>query len=222
MVPVTCPQLETAEFLMEPLSSEDGQLPEGLLVSPTLVVAKKGFLHAPVFNVGCSEVWLSPRRAVGTVQVVRATPVSTMSVIVEPAWEECSAIVSMQEVISGPDVQLPALPDFEGLSPQQRSRAKALFAKYDHIFSKGDGDLGCTSLIAHEIPLIDNTPVRQPYRRIPPSQYETVKEHIQQVLQSQVIRESCSPYSSPIVLVTKKDGTPSLRRLQTVEFQNTP
>lgn len=34
-----------------------------------------------------------------------------------------------------------------------------------------------------------------------------VKEHIRQLLESQVIRESCSPYSSPIVLVTKKDGS---------------
>ncbi|KAK0150653.1 hypothetical protein N1851_008246 [Merluccius polli] len=68
MVPVTCPQWDTAEFLLEPLSFEDGQLPEGLLVSPTLVSAKRGMLCAPVVNVGCTDVWLSPRCAIGTVQ----------------------------------------------------------------------------------------------------------------------------------------------------------
>lgn len=49
--------------------------------------------------------------------------------------------------------------------------------------------------------------MRQRYRRIPPSEYELVKEHINQLLETQVIRESCSPYASPIVLVKKKDGS---------------
>lgn len=34
-----------------------------------------------------------------------------------------------------------------------------------------------------------------------------VKEHIHQLLEAQVIRESSSPYASPIVLVKKRDGT---------------
>lgn len=54
---------------------------------------------------------------------------------------------------------------------------------------------------------MDDKPVRQPYRRSPPSQYESVRSHIQQLLDSKVIRESSSPYSSPIVLVQKRDGT---------------
>ena len=201
MVPVTCPQLESAEFLLEPLGFDGEQLPEGLLLSPTLVPAKRGFLYAPVVNVGSTKVWLSPRRPIGTVQVVAAAATETAaSISVNPSWEECQAYVSTQEVAecsSGPE---PMMPAFQGLSQQQAAEARA-------SASRGDGDLGCTSLISHEIPLLDDAPVRQPYRRIPPSQYETVKAHIQQLLDSQVIRESSSPYSSPIVLVTKKDGS---------------
>ena len=52
----------------------------------------------------------------------------------------------------------------------------------------------------------DDIPVTQPYRRIPPNQYQEVKEHIQKLLDSSVIRESHSPYASPIVLVRKKNG----------------
>lgn len=63
------------------------------------------------------------------------------------------------------------------------------------------------NLISHNIPLLDDVPVRQRYRRIPPSEYEAVKAHINQLLESQVIRESSSPYASPIVLVWKKDGS---------------
>ncbi len=75
------------------------------------------------------------------------------------------------------------------------------------MFSAHDGDLGCTDLISHEIPVLDSAPVRQRYRRIPPSEYEVVKAHINQLLETNVIRESCSPYASPIVLVRKKDGS---------------
>lgn len=33
-----------------------------------------------------------------------------------------------------------------------------------------------------------------------------MKSHINQLLEAKIIRESCSPYASPIVLVRKKDG----------------
>lgn len=207
MIPVTCPQLESAEFLLEPLSFEDGHLPEGLLVSPTLVAAKKGLLYAPVVNVGCMEVWLPPRCVIGTVQPVMITSAATTPIAVDPGGEDDCVYISTQEAITCSSVPDLVLPDFGELTEEQASQAKALFTKYSDIFSRGDGDLGCTSLITHEIPLLDEAPVRQPYRRIPPSQYETVKAHIQQLLDSQVIRESSSPYSSPIVLVTKKDGS---------------
>lgn len=51
-----------------------------------------------------------------------------------------------------------------------------------------------------------DTPVRQRYRRIPPSEYELVKIYIGQLLDTQVIWESCSPYTSLVILV-KKDGS---------------
>lgn len=208
MVPVTCPQLESADFLLEPLCFDAEQLPEGLLVSPTLVPAKKGFLYAPVVNVGNTKVWLSPRSPIGTVQVVAVAATGTAAFIsVDPSWEECQAYVCIQEVAECCSVPEPTVPDFPGLSQQQAAEARALVVQHSNIFSQGNGDLGCTSLISHEIPLLDNAPVRQPYRRIPPSQYETVKAHVQQLLDSKVIRESSSPYSSLIVLVTKKDGS---------------
>lgn len=42
---------------------------------------------------------------------------------------------------------------------------------------------------------------------IPPLEYDVVKAHINQLIEAQVIRESSSPYATPIVLVKKKDGS---------------
>lgn len=213
MVPVTCPQLPSSskvEFLLEPLGPDEGTLPEGLLVSPALVKAERGLLYAPVTNVATRDVWITPRRLIGSVQVVKAA-LKYSSPKVELSFDESSheyiAKISSQEVYDVIDqgVDFP-ISSFSNLSEQDASQAKQLLSKYQSIFSKGEGDVGCTKLITHEIPLLDSAPVRQPYRRIPPAQYEAVRAHIQQLVDSQVARESSSPYSSPIVVVQKKDG----------------
>ncbi len=47
----------------------------------------------------------------------------------------------------------------------------------------------------------------QRYWQIPPSEYDVVKTHINQLLEKNIIRDSCSPYAFPTVLAKKKDGT---------------
>lgn len=58
------------------------------------------------------------------------------------------------------------------------------------FLSSHDCDLGCTNLIAHEIPLPNETTVLQQYRGIPPLEYKAVKAHVQQLLESKVISSS--------------------------------
>ncbi len=206
LFPVTCPQVPLNDpvcWLLEPLGPDDGALPDGLLVSPCLVTATGGALFAPITNVGTIDVTLHPHQVIATVQWIEMTDaVNTPSGLPKSCPQQLATVSSHQaEPITF------ELPDFEGLSDTQTVKAKALLLKYHSLFSKGEGDLGCTNLITHEIPLTDHTPVRQPYRRLPPSQYEAVKAHVKQLLDSKIIRESSSPYSSPIVVVTKKDGT---------------
>lgn len=49
-----------------------------------------------------------------------------------------------------------------------------------------DGDLDHTSLVTHDLLLLDDVPMRQRYRRMPPSNYDDVRARI---CQSTVIRE---------------------------------
>lgn len=113
MVPVTCPQLESAESLLEPLGFEDGQLPEGLLVSPTLVPANKDLLYAPVVNVSSIEVWLRPSCIIGTVQPVMITSVGTTPIAVDTRGEDGCVYISTQELTT-----CPSIPDLKGWCSQ--------------------------------------------------------------------------------------------------------
>lgn len=74
------------------------------------------------------------------------------------------------------------------------------------MFSAWERDLGCTKLISLDIPLLDEAPVRQHLRRIPQSEYENLKAHINQLLEAKITCESYSQYASLIVLVKKKEG----------------
>ena len=185
--------------LFEPPASG---LPAGLLASPALVQVIRGTAYIPVTNVGSTDVVLYARTVVGTLDAVNV-------VSLPPGVSEvpsCVAMLSSRTV--APTVQQQAEDvDLSSLSAEEQLQVRSLLRQYAPVFSAHDGDLGCTRLISHYIPVVDDAPVRQRYRRIPPSEYEVVKEHINQLLSSQVIRESSSPYASPIVLVRKKDGT---------------
>lgn len=135
---------------------------------------------------------------VGTLNRVRV--VSLLSGIAEVS--SLAAQVARQSAVQVESVDLSHLP------PTEHSTARSLLKKHLSVFAVGDQDLGCTNLISHDIPLLDEVPVRQQHRHFPPSKYEVIKEHINQLLEAQVIRESSSPspYASPIVLVRKKDG----------------
>ncbi|KAL6490489.1 hypothetical protein MHYP_G00008340 [Metynnis hypsauchen] len=208
MVAATCSSQvgEAPEgVLFEPFNNSS-PLPDGLLISTSLVKVARGTVYVPVVNVGQARVALHPRCPLGLLsqaQVV-SLPAGVTEVVSEvPA---VVALAQAQVVQASPILEQIEGLDLSSLSSEEQMRVKSLLQKYASVFSAFEGDLGCTGLISHDIPLLDDAPVRQRYRRIPPSDYDAVKAHIRQLLDSQVIRESCSPYASPIVLVKKKNG----------------
>ena len=72
--------------------------------------------------------------------------------------------------------------------------------------SQGEDDLGCTPLLQHTIET-KGPPLRQPYCSQNPAVRREEMAQVQQMLSSGVIRPSNSPWSSPVVMVKKKDGS---------------
>lgn len=206
VIAATCTRAEFGSMesgLFEPLITKSC-LPAGVLVSPAVVTVVRGITHFPIVNVSDVDVVLHPRTPIGTLGP--SNIVSLPEGVTEVAGSVQATISSQLSSIAPLSDPLSEL-DLSVLNHTEQEKVRSLLRKYADVFSAHEGDLGCTDLIAHEIPLLDDAPVCQRFRRIPPLEYEAVKAHIQQLLDSQVIRESSSPYASPTVIVKKKDGS---------------
>ena len=68
-------------------------------------------------------------------------------------------------------------------------------------------DLGKSDLMEHEINTGDCTPIKQPPRHIPPHQREIIDQQLDELVANGRVEQSQSPWSSPVVLARKHDGT---------------
>lgn len=187
----------TAQF--EKALTEDIDTTAPLIVSPHVVAVKSNSKTARVpvrvCNVSAQPVTIKPKTQLCSLKEVKV--IKTM----DPS---CDSVPVDKSTKSFNDLGI-KLPQ-ENLSPDQINKANNLLGNWKHIFSSGPTDLGFTDLIEHEIPLSDETPFKEPYRRVPPAMFEEVREHLKEMIDAGAIRESQSPFSSNVVLVRKKDG----------------
>lgn len=92
------------------------------------------------------------------------------------------------------------------LSDKETREIKTLIDEFADIFSKNSDDIGKTDFI-HKIKLTDENPFKSRAYRIPQAQKKIVEDEIEKMLRTGVIKKSNSPWSSPVVLVKKKDGS---------------
>jgi len=110
-------------------------------------------------------------------------------------------------------------------SNQERQVMARLLCEYKDVFSSGDHDVGLTSAVCHEIPLAaGTTPTRQPTQRLGPAKEKEVSRQVQDLLDRDLIEPAHSAWSSPVVLVPKKDGSwrfcVDYRKLNSVTIQD--
>lgn len=195
-----------AHLVIEPANTS---LPPGVAVIPTLVESKSHILPVQIVNFSQEDVWLCPRTRLGIVSSAELVENDQMckvkfhriSADVEQVYVDTkdeTFHLRVQSVLDKLDI---------GGTDDERTTLCALLAKHIDVFTDDDDDLGSTDKAKHEIKLVDDVPVTQPYRRIPPNQYKEVQEHISKLLKKGIIQESESSYASPVVVVRKSDGS---------------
>ena len=94
------------------------------------------------------------------------------------------------------------------LGEEDLKELQRIIDKYSGIVAKHADDIGKTNLVYHYANLTSDTPICTPnYRTPPPHIRAQIDEETNRLLAAGVIRESKSPYSAPLVLVKKPDGS---------------
>ena len=90
------------------------------------------------------------------------------------------------------------------LDSSHMNEVQTLLAKFPDVFT----DLpGTTDIVEHEIVVTTDKPIRSKPYPVPFSLKKDVKKEIDNILKMDIIEHSNSPYSSPVVLVKKQDGS---------------
>ena len=201
-----------------------------ITIHPNSEVTIEGFMDRCLpYPATCALIQATPRSAIpfdldiapslvtyqcdsNDVIPITISNVSTRTVNINPRALLCELQPVSIEETQSPTISdaINTLLDFdiekENLTLREFNKARSLLQEYDDIFSKSDIDVGYTSSVFHRIDLTNNIPFKQKNRRIPPGMYDEVRNHLQQLLSSGMIRKSRSPWSSNVVLCRKKDG----------------
>lgn len=92
------------------------------------------------------------------------------------------------------------------IPPEWKERITQTLRAIPEVFAHHDLDFGRTDKVKHKITLNDETAFKHRARPIHPNDIEAVRKHLRDLLDARVVRESESPFSSPIVVVRKKNG----------------
>ena len=93
------------------------------------------------------------------------------------------------------------------LTGHQYQKVEQLLLSYTDIFSLTSDDIGQTDLAFHRIETSTDVPVQQRAYRTTPAMRVEIQRQVDDLLERNIIEESHSPWSSPIVMVKKKDNT---------------
>ena len=90
---------------------------------------------------------------------------------------------------------------------QYRSKIEKLVLKNQDLFASKDSELGHTDTIKMQIDIGNSLPIKMKPYRTPIKNREVIDKAINEMLDADVIKRSRSPWSFPVVIVDKKNGS---------------
>ena len=171
-------------------ATPESSIPEDLDIVPTVVTysfGRQDTVPVHICNITTRTVTVSPRAILCELQAVN--------------------VEELQQHHDSKDPQLDLIHiDAGNVTLDQYQGVQDFLSKNKDLFSWHDTDIGHVTTVEHNIELLDETPFKQRPKRIPPSMYQEVRDHLQQLLDADIIRKSRSPFSSNVVLCRKKNN----------------
>lgn len=181
---------ERSAIMEYPSSSS---LPGGLLVKPCLIDLP-GRLPVVVSNESEHDIIIPAKSVIAELSAMQVI-LSHKQSVTNPSEPEPSKATNLTFDFGESPVP-----------PEWKDRITRKLNSMPEVFAQNDTDFGRTDKVKHHIKLSDETPFKLRARPIHPHDVEAVRQHLQELLDAGVIRESESPFSSPIVVVRKKNG----------------
>jgi hypothetical protein len=197
VIPAQCERVVMAQ-LESPLGVENGliepspeaQVPEGLYIARTLVRDQR---EVPVRVL---KVTLRDQKLAKGFPVARCEPVALVTQPDAAAPQDQATSQNLQDMIEA------ARPN---LGAEEIRELEDLVTEYEDVFAMQSGDYGRTNRVYHRMNIGEARPIRQPPRRLLAKRAEAT-DLLENMRRRGVIEESDSPWSSPVVLVRKKNG----------------
>ena len=199
--------------MTEPLNRNDKALPQGLHVCPSYGMYNCSSQKTTVQLYNTKDHAIVIKKGTAVARMVAANEVPKM-VVADGAVEalrtqrlakegRTELTVKERRKILFEKLELSGL---ESWTKENKKRALDLLAEYHDIFALEDGEMGCTEAAKHSIEVTDPKPFKERPRNIPSGLLEEVKDHLDHILELDVIKPSKSTWSNAVVLAWKKDG----------------
>ena len=170
----------------------------GCFIAQTLVNPKDGEIVMSVINLSDEAVKVNQNSVIGSLQEVE---------------QVYNSYTDKANTLDSNTSQLPAhlqtlvQSASEKLKTEDKEQLIKTINQYQDIFMEPNGQLGQTNLAEHEIKTGASYPIKIPPRRIPMFKRDIVNKELDKMLEQGTIEPSDSPWSAPICLVKKKDGS---------------
>ena len=160
-----------------------------------------------------------------TVKINQNSVLGKLEDIEEVYAEDSNAFLEVPQTVKLPDHLQTILENTSSkLTETKKQKLAATLLKYEDTFIEPDGELGQTDVVEHEIETGDHKPIKIPPRRVPIFKRQQVDEELEKMLAQGIVEPSDSPWSAPICLVKKKDGSVrfciDFRRLNSVTIND--
>ncbi len=159
----------------------------------------------PVANLSPKTVWLEKGVTLG---ILEKRPEAE-------EMEEIQEILTLDAAVKNQDADAEKeelLKHLEGrigenLAKEEKEETVKILKQFAHCFALNEDDLGYCSVVKHDINTANAPPIHQlPYKSAW-KERAVIQDQVEGMLRRRVIEPPDGPWSSPVVLVKKKDGT---------------
>jgi len=202
------------EYLAQPIASVESA--KGVCVASTLHQGR----HPVLRLLNCTERPIQLRQGSSLARAVEANVLFTMGEESDFATSPDKVRTFSELAHNSQDDPLNDVSIGEQLPPHQADALRGMLARFRDVFASKARPIGLTSRCEHTIDTGGSAPLSQGLRPSAPKDRETERTEVDKMLEYGVIEPSTSPWASPIVMVSKKDGSTRFcvdyRRVNTV------